>query len=54
MNAKVSQKIAIIPQARLTVTAEESLLIALLNDIKRDVSRMKQTGQEVAKRYGKR
>lgn len=53
MNAKVSQKIATIPQARLSIPAEDSLLIALLNDIKRDASRMKQTGQEVAKRYGR-
>ena len=54
MNAKTTQKISIIPQARLPLPADEALLIAPLNDIKRDAKRMGQAGQEVAKRYGKR
>lgn len=54
MNENTSQKIAISSQARPIVAAEESQLIALLTSIKHDAQKMRQTGQEVAKRYGKR
>lgn len=54
MNGKTTHKISIIPQARLPLPADEALLIAMLNDIKRDAKRLEQTGQEFSKRYGKR